>query len=63
LVGDTYACTEIVSYEANEPGATAKLKHVRTLESGTTLSDVARQDLQTTHIVRKIGRDNRKKKV
>ena len=52
LVGDTYACTKVASYETNEARTTTKLKHVLTLKSGTTLGNVACQDLQTTHVGR-----------
>lgn len=37
----------MASYEADEARAAAKLEHVQTLESGSTASDVARQDLDT----------------
>jgi hypothetical protein len=47
LIGDTYTCTKVAGYEADEARATAKLKHVQTLKRGSTPGDVARQDLQT----------------
>ena len=54
LVGDAYACTEVTSYKSDKARTTAKLKHVQTIKSGSAPGNVARQDLQTTHVVRKI---------
>ena len=42
----------MASYKTNKARTTTKLKHVLTLESGTTLGNVARQDLETTHVGR-----------
>jgi hypothetical protein len=59
LIGDTYACTEVASYKTDKARATSKLKHVQTLKGGSTPGDVARQYLQTTHVVaRKNGIDD-----